>query len=1299
MRTFYLAFRVFVLVLSIMLAAFGHAQGTQTVGMHAVPTPGTVTIDGKLDDWDLSGQRLMCYDLSSLRDRFSVTTALMYDAQYYYVALRWKDPTPMVNYYDPKTEGGWAWRADCVQLRIKTDRIAHVDAWYYTKTRQPAMFIQYGAMGVTPPDPDTAVVEDAMAAGAKQAFSKDADGKGYVQEIAIPWQLLTRDGHALTAGDSMATGFEILWGRENGRDWYVHRYADNVSEQARSGAIFFWMGPNAWGKVTLSPTGQLSLPPQRLQGETIDSPQGPIVIPFTVPKAGYVTLAIDDASGRRVRTLLAEAYYPAGSHEVRWDGADDDGNLVPAGAYQWKGLTRDSLHAKYVLSYYTAGDPPWDTAEPTSAWISDHNNPSSIAADRTQVYINCPGVESGWAPVAVGLDGKKRWGSKDAGIQVAVDNGVVYSVCDLGAPASTPPGQTAKIDVVVTRINAQDGRYAPFNNPALPSGGVKATVYSYQASANNIYDLNSDILNLQGAAARAGLLCLAFRRDNVIRVVDSTTGNFIRDISVPAPAGLAFIGDDSLLAVSGTQVVRVDVNTGTCTPVITTGLEAPQQLCLGTKGQIFVSDWGKSQQIKVFSAEGRLLRGIGKAGGRALMGKYNAHGFYRPRGIAIDAKGRLWVAEDTDSPRRISVWTLRGKLLQQFFGPGFYSGGGLLDPEDNTVAYYHNMEFKLNYATGDWKLTRIVSGFFGPDAFRMNVGTGIPNRLVRYRGQTYLVGSHLGVIGWWAIARKRPDGIFQPLAAVGSISASTGNPYFMRLPTPLQGKDRSLRYAWSDRNGDGVVQDDEVTYAPSKPGKELERIGIYWGNDVQDDLTLVAGAGNDYLGFGGMGVWKFPVKGWTECGAPIYDVAHPEILVDAVPSPGLTSLIAMKDTSVIVNAQPVFCYGPDGTVRWTFPNPELGPYDSGPLRPGKLIGPQGILGRVDMGGEIGEVVMFNGYNGSRFMMTADGLFIGHVFNDCRNGPEALPAKATRGFIMDDTSCGGESFNGSFVRTRDGKVYTLTGQTDARIAEVTGLESIIRINGALTVSTAQRDAAAEFLASQAQEARQAKRELIIAGAAAPKIDGELSDWDVDQGVSWRASETRGATVIARHDGTHLYLAYQVDDTTPMVNTGKNVNLLFKTGDCVDMWLGTDPSADPQRSGPVKGDIRLLFSVMDGNPIAVIYEAVVPGTTNPIPFSSPARTVHIDRVRVLNEATVVVTRGLTGYVVEASVPLSAIGLAAQTAVLRGDFGVIYSDATGTKNELRSYWSNKVTGIVMDIPDESLFAPTRWGTVIMK
>ena len=105
-------------------------QQTSNYVFRAVPAPGTVTVDGKLDDWDLSGQILICYDLQKLAETHSVRAAAMYDATNLYLAFHFKDRTPMVNHIDPASHPGDGWKADSVQVRMKLDRVLHVTAWY-----------------------------------------------------------------------------------------------------------------------------------------------------------------------------------------------------------------------------------------------------------------------------------------------------------------------------------------------------------------------------------------------------------------------------------------------------------------------------------------------------------------------------------------------------------------------------------------------------------------------------------------------------------------------------------------------------------------------------------------------------------------------------------------------------------------------------------------------------------------------------------------------------------------------------------------------------------------------------------------------------------------------------------------------------------------------------------------------------------------------------------------------------------------------------------------------------------------
>ncbi len=55
-------------------------------------------------------------------------------------------------------------------------------------------------------------------------------------------------------------------------------------------------------------------------------------VAFDLPTQRFVSLRVYDTSGRVARTL-AEGAIPAGRHQRRWDGADQNGRRVAAGVY------------------------------------------------------------------------------------------------------------------------------------------------------------------------------------------------------------------------------------------------------------------------------------------------------------------------------------------------------------------------------------------------------------------------------------------------------------------------------------------------------------------------------------------------------------------------------------------------------------------------------------------------------------------------------------------------------------------------------------------------------------------------------------------------------------------------------------------------------------------------------------------------------------------------------------------------------------------------------------------------------
>jgi len=72
-------------------------------------------------------------------------------------------------------------------------------------------------------------------------------------------------------------------------------------------------------------------------------------IRFELSREADVTLAVYDVSGAEV-TRIAEGRYPAGSHEVRWNGVDARGNRAASGVYFYRLLSENTdLTRKMVL--------------------------------------------------------------------------------------------------------------------------------------------------------------------------------------------------------------------------------------------------------------------------------------------------------------------------------------------------------------------------------------------------------------------------------------------------------------------------------------------------------------------------------------------------------------------------------------------------------------------------------------------------------------------------------------------------------------------------------------------------------------------------------------------------------------------------------------------------------------------------------------------------------------------------------------------------------------------------------------
>ena len=122
-------------------------------------------------------------------------------------------------------------------------------------------------------------------------------------------------------------------------------------------------------------------------------------------------------------------------------------------------------------------------------------------------------------------------------------------------------------------------------------------------------------------------------------------------------------------------------------------------------------------------------------------------------------------------------------------------------------------------------------------------------------------------------------------------------------------------------------------------------------------------------------------------------------------------------------------------------------------------------------------------------------------------------------------------------------------------------------------------------------------------------------------------------------------------------------------------------------------------MGGAPKAVVYRKVSDEKRPMRFFSGVWRDgVEFDFVGEV-EADVRVAERAGGYVVEASVPLAALGVDAKAQKLRGDFGATFGNDAADDTVLRAHWSNQATGLVADEVAELLFRPALWGDVEFK
>lgn len=786
----------------------------------------------------------------------------------------------------------------------------------------------------------------------------------------------------------------------------------------------------------------------------------PIPVTFTLASAGYVSLVINDAGGNRIRNLVKEQYFPAGSNTVYWDGLDESqqydaafwgyhtaGKLVAPGTYSATGVWRNALTLTYEFSPFTGGNPAWFNRDETGGWTADHNPPCGAVylPSIQQVMFSSPVVEQGNGLAWVDLNGQLKYGTRSFG------EGGYWHGADLLA---RDVGGSPESGIESYFVNHGGGKSMELW--AVTTGKSAGRRYTFTYDAGLTLDTNKPIYG--GLAVRNQLAAVSFTQTNQIALIRTADGHEYNKVTINDARGLAFDSNGKLIVLTGTSLLRYAVPTPsdgmtlTLEATLVTGLTDARGLCLDSNNDMYASVWGSAHQVRVYNSAGAFQRAIGTANTGTPSGLYDNTKMSAPWGLAIsDNAGtkRLWVAEYSWTMKRISVWTLTGTLDTALtkHGPPAWGTGMTIDPTDKNHCYYVGWNFgttvdlSLNWTNGTWSVYRVMDK---TTTGQVDIPGSSPQTPIYANGnQLYMTNAintnptgGIDVAGVWKVVNNQ----LVPVAASGNahswalLKTSTYDARWTTYGLDKTNTGVPVFFAWTDTDNDQQLDASELTLKNVTGGMSGS---VYYDRD----LSVLTRSG----------IHVAP-SGFTAAGAPIYDAATATTLASIPYSCGIADggceTFEAANNWIVATSAPIMGYQ-SGTKKWTYPNEWMGM--EAEARWGMPLGNAGDImaltrncGQpVQANASVGEIFAMNSAEGQVYLMTTDGIFLATLFKDRRTIPTWNWMKlsswgcytATRGMDVSDVCNGISSFFTTFNKTSDGIFYLSGGLEHSSIARV------------------------------------------------------------------------------------------------------------------------------------------------------------------------------------------------------------------------------------------------------------------------
>ena len=363
-----------------------------------------------------------------------------------------------------------------------------------------------------------------------------------------------------------------------------------------------------------------------------------------------------------VRSLLCAEPVEVGTRATVWDGTTDLGVRAPAGNYTAEGVFfKEPPQLKFVMKVGKSGNPPWWTPDGKGNWGGNLGGPSAIVANQKSLIMCWSGVEDNQTTGVQQMDANGNIESRyftfygwDARMAAAIDERNFYlGINDIAGTHGT--------EIAEYQLGQNRGRIlAHLPVPTVPtaSGRWKGRPMTW----------------MDGMALTPDTIYATVGHADTLYVVDRKSGQLRSQVKIPEARGLAVSPDgQSLLAVAGQRVLQLGLDGQPQRELVAAGtLNAPSAIAIDKQGNFFVGDSGAhywidperdegTQQVYVYSPQGKLIRRLGMPDGTPNDGKFDQRGFGIIHSLCLGPDGKLWVQDTATGFKRTSRWSIDAK--------------------------------------------------------------------------------------------------------------------------------------------------------------------------------------------------------------------------------------------------------------------------------------------------------------------------------------------------------------------------------------------------------------------------------------------------------------------------------------------------------------------------------------------------------------------------------------------------------------------------------------------------------------